>query len=154
MLFISSHLSPLTSAVMGATQMTLQKYLSTFPCFRLPSGNLQIPLLSISWCYLPISSSVFLSFLLFSMTLQNCLRHDVAIPFEFPFLYHGSRLGGHHTLQLHSGDCCEPPRSSHGLCSEVFYSISSQRLGSVLRVLLSKSSSQRHKGRWITWASA
>ena len=38
-------------------------------------------------------------------------------------------LGDHHALQLHSGFCCEPPRSSHGLCrkcSEVSYSISSQ----------------------------
>ena len=25
-------------------------------------------------------------------------------------------LGGHDVLQLHSGFCCEPPRSSHGLC--------------------------------------
>ena len=23
-------------------------------------------------------------------------------------------LGGQHALQLHSGFCCEPPRSSHG----------------------------------------
>ena len=25
-------------------------------------------------------------------------------------------LGDHHALQLHSEFCCEPPRSSHGLC--------------------------------------
>ena len=51
-----------------------------------------------------------------------------------------------------SGFCCEPPRSSHGLCrkwSEVSYSISSQGLGSFSRFLLSRSSSHRHKGRWI-----
>ena len=43
-----------------------------------------------------------------------------------------------------------PPRSSNGLCrkcSEVSYSISSQGLGSFSRFLLSRSSSQRHKGR-------
>ena len=48
-------------------------------------------------------------------------------------------LGDHHVLQLHSGFCCEPPRSSHGLfrkCSEVSYSISSQGLGSFSQVLL------------------
>ena len=42
--------------------------------------------------------------------------------------------------------CCEPPRSSHGLCrkySEVSYSISSQGLGSFFRFLLSMSSSHR-----------
>ena len=49
----------------------------------------------------------------------------------------------HHALPLQSGFCCEPPRSSHGLCrkcSEVSYSISSQGLGSFIRVLLSRSS--------------
>ena len=59
-------------------------------------------------------------------------------------------LGDHHALQLHSGFCCEPPRSSHGLCrkcSEVSYSISSQGLESFSRFLLSVSSSHRHKGR-------
>ena len=33
-------------------------------------------------------------------------------------------LGDHHVLKLHSGFCCEPPLSSHGLCrkySWVFY---------------------------------
>ena len=48
--------------------------------------------------------------------------------------------------------CCEPPRSSNGLCmkfSEVSYSISSQGLGSFSRFLLSMSSSHKHKGRWI-----
>ena len=61
-----------------------------------------------------------------------------------------SWLGDHHALQLHSGFCCEPPRSSHGLCrkcSEVSYSISSQGLGSFSLFLLSRSSSHRHKGR-------
>ena len=61
-------LSPLTSEVVGAPQMTLQQYLSTLPCLPLPSGNLQTPFLSIPLCYLPISSSVFLSFLLLSLS--------------------------------------------------------------------------------------
>ena len=63
-----------------------------------------------------------------------------------------SWLGDHHALQLHSGFCCEPPRSLHGLCrkcSEVSYSISSQGLESFSRFLLSRSSSHRHKGRYI-----
>ena len=36
---ISFHLSPLTLEVVGAPQMTLQQYLSTFPCLPLPSGE-------------------------------------------------------------------------------------------------------------------
>ena len=39
--FILSSLSPLTSEVMGTSQITLQQYLSTLPCLPLPSGNLQ-----------------------------------------------------------------------------------------------------------------
>ena len=44
---LSSHLSPLTSEVVGAPQMTLQQYPSALPCLPLPSGNLQTPFLSI-----------------------------------------------------------------------------------------------------------
>ena len=105
-------------------------------------------------------SSVFLSFLLLSLSLaelplpcQRILRcgHTIWVSDSLPW------LGDHHALQLHSGFCCEPPRSSHGLCrncSEVSYSISPQGLGSVSRFLLSRSSSHRHKGKWIRWASA
>ena len=64
----SSHLSPLTSDVVGAPQMTLQQYLSTLPCLPLPTGNLQTPFLSIPWSYLIISSPVFLSFLFLSLS--------------------------------------------------------------------------------------
>ena len=150
---LSSHLSPLTLEVVGAPQMTLQQYLSILPCLLLPSGNLQIPFPSIPWCYLPISSSVFLSFLLLSLSLaelsspcQRILRcgYTMWVSVSLPW------LGDHHALQLHSGFCCETPRSSHGLCrkcSEVSYSISSQGLGSFSRFLLSRSSSHRHKGR-------
>ena len=149
-LVISSHLSPLTSEVVGAPQMMLQQYLSTLPCLPLPSGNLQIPFPSIPWCYLHISSFVFLAFLLLSLSPAElslpCPRilrcgHTIWVPVSLPW------LGDHHALQLHSGFCCEPPRSSHSLCrkcSEVSYSISSQELGSFSRFLLS--SSHRHKG--------
>ena len=78
---VSPHLSPLTSEVVGAPQMTLQQYLSTLPCLPLPSGNLQTPFPSIPWCYLPISSSVFLSFLLLAMP------EDLEIwPYQLSFL--------------------------------------------------------------------
>ena len=133
---MSSHLSPLTLEVVEAPQMTLQQYLSILPCLPLPSGNLQTPFPSIPLCYLPVSSSVFLSFFFLSLSLaelslpcQRILRcgHTIWVSVSLP------RLGDHHVLQLHSGFCWEPPCSSHGLCrkcSEVSYSISSQELGS------------------------
>ena len=123
------HLSPLTLEVIGAPQMTLQQYHSTLPCLPLPSGNLQTPFPSIPWGYLPISSSVFLSFLLLllspaelSLPFLMILRwvHTIWVSVPLPW------LGDHHALQLHSGLCCEPPRLSHGLCrkcSEVSYNI-------------------------------
>ena len=135
------------------SQMTLQQYFSTLPCLPLPSGNLQTPLPSIPWCYLPISSSVFLSFLLLSLSLaelsSSCPRifrcgHIIWVSVSLPW------LGDQHALQLHSGFCCEPPFLLHGICrkcSEVSYSISYQGLGSFSRFLLSRSSSHRHKGR-------
>ena len=138
---MSSHLSPLTSGVVRVPQMTLQQYLSTLPSLLLPSGNLQTPFLSYPWCYLPISSSVVLSFLLLSLSpaelsspCQRILRcgHTIWVSISLPW------LGDHHALQLHSEFCCEPPRSSHGLCrkcSEVSYSILFQGLGSFSRFL-------------------
>ena len=102
---ISSHLSPLTFEVVGVPQMTLQQYLSTLPCLPLPSGNLQTPFPSIPWCYLPISSSVFLSFLLLSLSPAElslpCPRilrcgHTIWVSVSLPW------LGDHHALQLHS----------------------------------------------------
>ena len=150
---ISSYLSPLTSEVVGAPQMTLQQYLSTLPRLPLSSGNLQSPFPSIPWWYLPIYSSVFLSFLLLSLSPAElsspCPRilrcgHTIWVSVSLPW------LGDHRALQLHSGFCCEPPISSQGLCrkcSEVSYSISSEGLGSFFRFLLSRSSSHRHKGR-------
>ena len=149
----SSHLSPLTLEVVGEPQMTLQKYLSILPCLPLPSGNLQTPFPFILWCYLPISSSVFLSYLLLSLSpaelcspCQRILRcgYTIWVSVSLPW------LGDHHAFQLYYRLCCEPPRSSHGLwrkCSEVSYSISPQGLGSFSQFLLSRSNSHRHKGR-------
>ena len=146
-------LIPSQSLNLGAPQMTLQQYLSILPCLPLPWGTLQTHFPSIPWCYLPIFSSVYLSFLLLSLSLaetsspfQRILRcgYTIWVSVSLPW------LGDHHALQLHSGFCCEPPRLSHGLCrkcSEVSYSISSQGLESFSRFLLSRSSSHRHKGR-------
>ena len=93
-ILISSHLSPLTSEVVGAPQMTLQQYLSTLPCLLLPSGNLQTPFPFIPWCYLPISFSVFLSFLLLSLSpaelsstcpILKC-GHTICVVVSLPWL--------------------------------------------------------------------
>ena len=117
-----SHLSPFTLAVVGAPQMMLQQHLFTIPCLSLPSGNHRTPFLSIPWCYIPISSFVFLSFLLLSLspaelssTCQSILRcgHTIWVSISSPW------LGDHHALQLQSGFCCKPPRSSHSLCRKV-----------------------------------
>ena len=134
-------MSLLLPEVDEAPQMTLQQYLSTIPCLFLPTGNLQTQFLSITWCYLIISSSVFLSFLFLllssaelSSLCQRILRcgHTIWISVSLPW------LGDHHALQLQSGFCCEPLRSSHGLCrkcSEVSYSISPQGFESFSRFL-------------------
>ena len=117
-----------------------------FPVFRCPqeiSKPHSRPFLDVIFPSLLLSSSPSCSF---HCPLQNCLRQargswDVAIPSVSVCL---PWWGDHHALQLHSGFCCEPPRSSHGLCrkcSEVSYSISSQELGSFSRFLLSRSSS-------------
>ena len=150
---ISSHLSPLTLEVVGASQMTFQQYLSTLPCLPLPLGNLQTPFPSIRWCYLPIFSSVFLSFLLFSLSpcrIVFDMPEDLEIwPYHLSFLF----------FTMIRRSSCTPNafwillRTSSfvtRLCkkySEVSYSISSQGLGSFSRFLLSRSSSHRHKGR-------
>ena len=81
------------------------------------------------------------------LTILSC-SHTIWVPVSSPWL-------DHHALKLHSGFCCEPPRSSHGICrkcSEVSCSIPSQGLGSFVRILLSRSRSHMHKGRWIRWA--
>ena len=146
---VSSHLSPLTLEIVGVPQMMLQQYLSILPCLSLPSGNLQTPFPSIPWRYLPISSSAFLSFLLLSLSLAElsspCLRilrcsHTIWVSVSL------SWLGDHHALKLHSGFCCEPPRSSHGFCrkcSEVSYSNQSMHM--------QLGSSQTFSCVWILW---
>ena len=125
---------------------------NTFPFLLSLSAALGESPNTIPWCYLPIPSTVFLSFLLLSLSsaelslpCQRILRcgHTIWISVSLPW------LEGHHALQLHSGFCCKSLRSSHGLCrkcSEV-YSISSRGLGSFFWVLLSRSGSQRHKER-------
>ena len=206
--------------------MTLQQYLSTFPCHLPPLLNLQTPFLSIIWCCLPIPSSVFLSFLLLSLfpaelssPCQRIVRYepphektsnmsfapseDSDQPGHLPSLirvftismekvwslanqwahsedsdqtgrmprlirvYAGRTVillvlswGGSYGytiwvsasspwLRERPGSCCEHPHSSNGhcrKCSEVSDSISSQRLGSFLWLLLSMSSSHRRYG--------
>ena len=146
---ISSHHSPLTSEVVGAPQMTLQQYLSTLPCLPLSLRNLQTPFPFVPWCYLPISSSVFISFLPLSLSLAELSSPCPRILYHLSFIFF-TMVGEHHALQLYSGFCCKPPRSSHGLCrkyTEVFFSISPQGFGSFYRFLLSRSSSHRHKER-------
>ena len=96
-----SSLSPLTLLVVGTPQMTLQHYLSTLPCLPLPSANLQTQCLSIPWCYLPICSSVSLSFLFLSLSpaelslpYHRILRcgHTIWVSVSLPW------LGYHHVL--------------------------------------------------------
>ena len=108
----SSHLSPLTSEVVRAPQMTLQQYLSTIPCLPLPSGNLQPPFPFIPWCYLPINSFVFLSLLLSLSPAElslPCLRilrcgHTIWVSISLPW------LGDHHALIRHT---LPPPNQTH-----------------------------------------
>ena len=85
--------------------MTLQQYLSTIPCLSQPSGNLQTPFLSIPWCYLLISSSVFLSLLPLSLSpaelsspCQRILRcgNTIWVSVSLPW------LGDHYALHLDS----------------------------------------------------
>ena len=153
-----SYLSPLTSVIVGALRIVT---FPTFPVFHCPQGISKLyscPFLDVTFPSLHLASSPSCSF---HCPLQNCFRHARGF-WDAAWSYHPSffslpRLGNHHALQLHSGFCCEPSRSSHGLfrkCSDVSYSISSQGFGSFSRVLLSKSSCHKHKGGWIKWASA
>ena len=134
-----SHLSSLTLTVVGAPQMVLQQYLS--PVFRCPHGISKLhscPFLDVIFSSLLLSSSPSCSF---HCPLQNCLTVLCRIVFNMPedfgmWPYHLSfrfftmvRRSSYTPVAF----CCEPPRSSHSLCrkfSDVFYSISSQGLGS------------------------
>ena len=66
-LLISSLIYPLTARVVGAPQMISQPVYSIFLCSPQPSGTCRTPGLSIPWCCLPTSSSVYLVF--FSLLL-------------------------------------------------------------------------------------
>ena len=86
-------------------------------------------------------SSVFLSLLLLSLSpaelsspCQRILRcgHTICVSVSSPW------LGDLNALKLHSGLCCEPPRSSHGLCRK-YSEVSYQGFGSFSRVLRSMS---------------
>ena len=96
------------------------------------TGNLQTPFPTIPWCYLPISSSVFLSFLLSLSPAEvhspypRILRcgHTIWASVSLPW------LGDHYALQLHSGFCCEPSRLSHGLCRKMFQTASNRKIAS------------------------
>ena len=85
--FISSHLSPLTSEVVGAPQMTLQQYLSTLPCLPLPSGNLQTEVIFPS-LFLSSSPSCSFhcpycrSFMTFQQNCRSVGRHSVSVKEE------------------------------------------------------------------------
>ena len=132
--------------------MTLQQKLSILPCLLLPSGNLTstIPVHS-----LMLSSHLFfcLPRLLASFTV-SC-RTVFAMPKNLEIW--PCRLSFRFFTMVKRSSCTPIAfwillRSSHGLCrkcSEISYCISSQGLGSFSRVLWSRSSSQRHKGRWI-----
>ena len=79
----SSHLSPLTSEVVGAPQMTVEQYLSTLPCLLLPTGNLQTSFLDAILSSLLLSSSPSCSFhspLVYGMAWQawHCLWYGLA----------------------------------------------------------------------------
>ena len=54
---------PLTKRVVRAPQMILKPVSPIFPCSPLPSGTWRTPGLSIPWCCLPTSSSVFYFFI-------------------------------------------------------------------------------------------
>ena len=128
----SSHLSPLT---VGHHRWRCNNTFPSFPVFAaLRESPNPIPVHSLMlsshlfFC-LPLLLAPSLSLAELSSPCQRILRcgHTIWVPVSLLCLW----LGDHHALQLHSGFCSEPPRSSHGLCrkcSEVSYSISSQEL--------------------------
>ena len=93
---ISSHLIsvPLPWRSSGHHSWRCNNTVPSFPVFRCPqriSKPHSRPFLGVTFPSLLLSSSPSCSF---HCLLQNCLRHakgswDVAIPSEFPFLYHG-----------------------------------------------------------------
>ena len=75
---ISSYLIyPITARVVGAPQMISQPVFSIFPCSPLPSGTCRTPGMSIPWCCLPTSSSVFIVFFSLSLCLARWFWPDL-----------------------------------------------------------------------------
>ena len=70
------HLS-LNHECRGAPQMISKPVFSIFPCSPLPSGTCQTPGLSIPWCCLPTSSSVYLVFFPLSLCLTRWFWPDL-----------------------------------------------------------------------------
>ena len=133
------HLSLLTSVVVGAPQMTLQQYISTLV---LSSAALRESLNTMSAHSLMLSSHLFFCLPLLHLSLspaelsspcRKICGHTIWVSVSYPW------LGDHHVLQLHFGLCCEPPRSSDGLCrkcSKVSYSIRIRLSNSAVKVQL------------------
>ena len=96
--FIIIIINPLTARVVGAPQMILQPFFSTFPCSPLPSGTCWTPGLSIPWCCLPASSSVCHVFFPLSLCLARWFWPDL--------------MNGRHD---HTTAVCVSLRSSGGL---------------------------------------
>ena len=98
----------LTARVVGAPQMISQPVSSIFPCSPLPSGTWRTPGLSIPWCCLPTSSSVWLVFFPLSLCLARWVwtdlmsgRHDhttaICVSLRWP--------GGLRVVRLPAGTC-------------------------------------------------
>ena len=68
---------PLTARVIGAPEMISQPVFSIFPCSPLPSETCRTPGLSIPWCCLPTSSSVYLVFFPLSLCLVRWFWPDL-----------------------------------------------------------------------------
>ena len=75
--FIIIIINPLTTRVVGAPWMILQPVFSIFPCSPLPSGTWRTPGLSIPWCCLPNSSSIYLVFFPLSLCLARWFWPDL-----------------------------------------------------------------------------
>ena len=68
---------PLTTRVVRAPQMTSQPVSSILPCSPLLSGIWRTPGLSIPWCCLPTTSSIFLVFFPLSLCLARLFWPDL-----------------------------------------------------------------------------
>ena len=83
---------PLTARVVGAPHIILQPVSSIFPGSPLPSRTWRTPGMSIPWCCLPTSSSVWLVLFPLSLCPQDGFSKtwwtgDMTIPLQFASLY-------------------------------------------------------------------